>query len=132
MSTPLVIGPEEKAKLAKLVEQAAAAPVHMPDVVKSIETPAGKNEHMARMTAQTIALPLAFMVTFSIETGHPCGTCRHMSMSVNRENRLPHPEGIWMVAQELGFTGALKDCSYWLETLKGHGQAVNVVQPMAN
>lgn len=132
MSTPLVIGPAEKAKLAELLEKAAAAPVHMPEVVKLITTPEGKKAHMARMTAQTIKLPVAFLVTFSIETGHPCGTARHMSMSVDREGRLPHPQAIWMVALELGFTGGLEACMHWLEDLAGHGEAVNVVQPMAN
>lgn len=33
-----------------------------------------------------------------------------------------------MVAQELGFTGSLDDCTTWLEDLQGHGNTVNVAQ----
>lgn len=130
--TALLIGPDEKAQITKLMEQAAAAPVHMPEVMRRIKTVAGKKAHMARMTAQTIELPVAFLLTFSIETGHPCGTCRHMSMSVNRQGRLPSPEAMWMVAKELGFTGSLAACTYWVEELRGHGQALNVVQPLTH
>lgn len=129
MATALIIGVSERQAIADLRERAAASPVNMPDLMARIETPDGKAAHMRQMSAQTVCLPVAYAVTFSIETGHPIGVVRHMSMSVNR--RLPRPEAAWMVAQELGFWGSIKDCTVWREKLQGHGEAVNLVQPIA-
>jgi hypothetical protein len=131
MSTPLMLGPNERAALDSLRELANTRPVDMTVLVEALKHKAGKAAHMLQMTAQTIDIPLDFMVTFSIETGHPIGTCRHMSMSVGKKGRVPHPHAIWMVAEVLGFIDELDTCRCWLEDLQGHGQAVNVVQPVS-
>jgi hypothetical protein len=83
------------------------------------------------MNAQSLRLPLDFMVTFSIETGHPVGTCRHMSMSSGKRGRVPSPAAAWMVAEALGFVGELDTCTVWMETLVPQGKAVNIVQPVS-
>ena len=111
--TPLVIGPAERAALAALRDVAAAHPVDMPRLMEVIETPEGKAAYMRQMNGQSVPLPLHFLVTFSIETGHPCGTCRHMSMS-SRPGRLPTSEAVIMVAEHLGFVGGLGTCTYWI------------------
>jgi hypothetical protein len=129
--TPLVIGPAELAALAALRERAAEHPVDMPRLMRVIKRRRWKAAHMRQMTAQTVHIPICFLVSFSIEAGHPIGTCRHMSMSSAIPGRVPSPEAVWMVAEPLGFVGGLDACcAQWLETLKGHGQAVNIVQPV--
>ena len=131
-ATPLLIGPAERAALAALRERAAERPVDMRRLMEVIETPEGKAAYMRQMTAQSVRIPLAFMVTFSIETGHPVGTCRHMSMSVGKTGRVPSPEAVIMVAEALGFVGGLEACcGVWIEKLAEHGQAVNLVQPVS-
>ena len=85
---------------------------------------------MNQMTRQSVAIPLDFLVTFSIETGHPVGTCRHMSMSVGKVGRIPNAHALWMIADLLGFTDNLDACTVWREELQGHGVAINVVQPI--
>jgi hypothetical protein len=52
-----------------------------------------------------------------------------MSMSVQRDGRLPNPHALWLVAEQLGFVDSLESCVVWPEKLKGHGQAINVLQP---
>jgi hypothetical protein len=138
VSVPLIIGPDEKAKLQQLRELAAQHPVDMPALMAQIKTAKGRYRHKRQMTRQTIRLPsmlgAAFFVTFSIETGHPQGIMRHMSMSVLRQDvqgRMPRPEGVWMVAEELGFTGCLEACAVWIEDLSDGGKAANIVQPIA-
>jgi hypothetical protein len=129
MSTPLVIDEEVISQIKACVELAEACPVDMPTLVVRIKDPVGKERHMAQMNRQTVKVPLAYMVTFSIEDGHPCGRCRHLSMSVAREGRIPNPIGLWMIAKEFGFWGALEQCdAVWKENLQGHGWAINVVQ----
>jgi hypothetical protein len=130
-STPLVIGPTEKQVLSDLRALAVRHPVDMKDLLPKLETPDGKATHMAQMTRQSVEIPFGYIVTFSIELGHPCGTARHLSMSSPRRGRLPTPEAVQMVMDELGFAGPLKQCAVWLEDLSGREKAVNVVEPVA-
>lgn len=131
MATPLILGSVQRAALQELRTRAAAVPVHMSDLLERLKTPEGHKAHRRQMTAQSVEIPADFLVTFSIETGHPIGTCRHMSMSVGRKGRVPHPAAVWMVAEELGFAGELAACTTWPEELQGDGVAINVVQPLA-
>lgn len=134
IASPLIIGPEQVALLAKLRELARARPVDMPDLLRRLQTPRGKRLHRAQMTAQSVWIPTAFLVTFSIETKHPSGTCRHMSMSSDVRDRLPTPEALWMVADQLGFVGGLNLCTVWIEKLdrsEPATDAINVVQPLS-
>jgi hypothetical protein len=126
--TPLLIGEHERIELRRIRRLANSRPLDMKTLPGLLLTPDGKAAHRECMTGQTIAIPAAYLVTFSIETNHPHGTARHMSMSVQRDGRLPNFAAVWMVAQELGFTGSLDECTTWLEDLQGHGKAVNVVQ----
>jgi hypothetical protein len=133
VDAPLIITPEVTARLHRLRDFAASRPVDMPPLMEAIKSPDGMRRHKKRMNAQTVRIdgPWPFFVTFSIETNHPGGTMRHMSMSIMREDRAPHPAGVWMVAEELGFSGGLDACQVWLEDLSDGGKAVNVVQPLA-
>lgn len=132
MPTPLFVGPAEIAALTDLWQRAAADPIDMPQLLRVLENRAGKRWHKKRMTRLSVEIPVGFLVTFSIETGHPAGTCRHMSMSSPRADRVPSPEAVEMVMSHLGFSGGIAACTaVWLEDLEGHGQAVNVVQPVA-
>lgn len=130
---PLIITPDVQAALHKLRDVAARKPVEMAEVMRLLKTPRGARLHKQQMTAQSIRIPgpWDFFVTFSIENGHPAGTCRHMSMSIMRDGRVPHPIGVWMVAEDLGFSGGLEACRVWIEDLSDGGKAVNVVQPIS-
>lgn len=130
MSTPLVIDTDVEQQIRDLCEFAFAQPVDMPGLAARVATPEGKAAHVQQMTRQTIRIPLAFLVTFAVETGHPCGICRHMSMSVQREGRIPNEIAAWMIAKKFGFWGGLERCAVWHENLSGHGPAINLVQPV--
>jgi hypothetical protein len=139
-NNPLIIGATQKQELFALRARAAAHPVDLSRVKTAIETPDGKRRHMDHMDSQTIDLPMAYLVTFSIETGQPCGPCRHLSLSSQIKGRAPIPEAVWMVCQELGFVGetAFDGCHVYIEELqrgpdpvKDRHKAVNVIQPIA-
>jgi len=129
---PLILGAGEIEALRALREQAAANVVDVRTLGERLADPAGKEAHMAQMTRQSLSLPVGFFVTYSVEIGHPCGACRHLSMSVAAEDKLPHPEAVRTVAKAMGFTGNLPDWVMWMEDLQGHGRAVNVVEPIAS
>jgi hypothetical protein len=124
----LIIGDEERTALTTLRVQANKHPVDMLVLTEALKHRAGKAAHKLQMTAQSVALPTNYLVTFSIETRHPGGTARHMSMSVGTTGRVPNEHAVWMVAECLGFTGTLDTCVAWAEDLEGHGAAVNVLQ----
>lgn len=128
----IVLNNEVRDQIKALVELAEACPVDMPTLMKRIDTADGKKQHMAQMTRQTIRIPMEYMVTFSIEHGHPCGTCRHLSLS--GAGGLPPEEAVWVLAKELGFWGHLRqDCAaIWPEELLGHGIAINIVQTLTS
>lgn len=71
MSTPLIFDASVEEEVRNLREFAASQPVNMPALLKKLETPEGRAAHMAQMTRQTIRIPAAFLVTFSIEEGTP-------------------------------------------------------------
>ena len=76
---PLIITPLVRHELHKLREAAARNPIDMPYRVARLNTPRGRRLHWAQMEAQTVEIPgpWPFFVTFSIETGHQIGVCRH-------------------------------------------------------
>lgn len=127
----LVIGAEQQAALYVLREMALAQPVDMRLLAAKLAAPAGKAAHRSQMTRQSLMLPMHYLVTYSVEIGHPVGECRHMSMSASRNGYLPSPDAVQIVAELLGFVGPVLDCTWWIEELEGHGKSVNVVQPLA-
>src|SRR4249919_1156428 len=106
-ASPLILGAAQKAALEVLRLHARANPIDVLAVRERVKTPAGHAAHIERMQMFTVSIPTAFVVTYSVETGHPCGTCRHLSMSSTRHGRTPTPEAVWMLAQALGFQGDL-------------------------
>lgn len=133
-SAPLIIQPDDISRLHRLRDFAAKRPVNIQELMISIKTEDGEREHRKRMTAQTVVMahgPWDFFVTFSIETGQPAGVCRHMSMSIKRDDRVPSVAAVLLIAEQMGFVGGLEACRVWLEDLSDGGKAVNIVQPVA-
>lgn len=135
VTAPLILTTQVQDALHSLRRLAAFKPVDMTKLEAKLATPKGKLAHDADMTAQTVVIPgpWPFLVTLSIETDHPNGAvCRHMSMSIKREDRVPSPEAVWMIAEELGFVGSYTECAAWPEKLTAGGTAVNVLQIITN
>lgn len=119
------------AELAALRELAAQHPVDVSTLMERLNTEEGARPHLEQMRRQSLrlpALPRDYFLTFSIETGHPGGTARHMSMSIEGVGRAPSPNTVWLVGEQLGFAGALADCFVWFHKTSDGGKAVNVVQ----
>jgi hypothetical protein len=133
--TPLVLGDEQLYLLAQLREEASKHPVNMQGLSDRLKISAHKALHRAQMTKQTVIIPFGFCITYSIEHGHPAGTCRHMSMSSPGRGRMPSPEAVDMIAEQLGFVGGFRACAVWIEDLDrgvaGREKAINLVQPIA-
>jgi hypothetical protein len=127
----LVIDRDVVARLVDLRARAGVQPINVRELLKTIESPVVEAAYREAMSRLTIEIPVGFTVTFSVETGHPAGVCRHMSMASSKPGRAPTSEGLWMVAEHLGFVGSLPDCRVWLEDLRSGGKAINIVQPIS-
>lgn len=84
----------------------------------------------------TTHLDHGFQVTLTHEgQPSPAGMCRHLSISIDRPGKLPHPAAIAMIMEEIGFAAPLDDphTRIWLEPIAGqrNHEAVNVLQPVS-
>jgi len=134
---PLIIDHEARVRIAELMAKADAKPVDMITLNRELnKSPTFKRNHMDQMNDQTMDLGFGYVVTYSIEHGHPVGPCRHISISVDTAGKMPSVESALMIAGEFEFKGSLKDFDgIWIEDLsrdeKGNlYTAINIVQKL--
>lgn len=128
----MVIDEEVKSQIKACIELAEANPVDMTTLAERFKDPQKREHHRAQMERQTIHIPVAYDVTYSIEHGQPFGPARHMSMSSRNPGRMPHPVAMWMIAQEFGFWGDLEKLQgMWPEHLSNGQTAINIIQKIA-
>lgn len=128
----LIIDDAVRANLRRLVEAATVRKIDMAVRVEEMKSEEGMSRHTKQMMAQSVMIPgpAPFLVTYSVEYNHPTpGLFRHMSMSIMKPKRVPSPEAVWMVAEELGYVGGLDYCNFWQEALSDGEVAINLVQP---
>jgi hypothetical protein len=130
--TALVLGEKERELLADLRVNALSNPIHLNEeiVEKLAHSKEYRNTHLMLMAKFTIDIPMGYAVTYTIETGHPAGPCRHMSMSVTTPSRMPSPEAVNLIAEYLGFVGGYEACTCWIENVGPNKQAINLIQPL--
>ena len=122
----MVIGPETREAMHAVVANAAANPVPLETLLKLRDgelLPDDVNE------GKTLLVPMGFRVVYTHEQQEH-GTLRHMSMSISLEGRVPHPDAVRMVMEEMGFVNVLEDCIFWDEPCGPDKVAINVVEPL--
>ena len=118
--------------LSDLRRLASDQPVDISTLTARLRIPDERRKHRAQMQAQALAIEgeVTLLIVYSVETGHPAGSCRHMSISVDRPRMMPSQAVTERVMAEFGFLGGAAACSVWTEKM-GDGQtAVHVVQPL--
>lgn len=131
MDAPLIITKEVDAALHVLKEKAEQNIIDINEIVLLIKTTEGKQQHLNNMTAQTVMIPgpWNFFVTYSVEIGHPCGKCRHLSVSIERAGRVPSVYAVQLISKYLGFVGDLKSAdAVYSEKMSDGGIAINIIQ----
>jgi len=123
---PLVIGPEERAALKQIAAAAAADPVPL-EVVQGLTT--GELMPEAVNQGKKLTIPMGFVVVLTHE--HQVGgVLRHLSVSIDLPGRVPHPEAVRMIMEEIGFVLPLEKCFWWEEACGPGRVAINVVEPV--
>jgi len=125
---PLLIDAEAKKNIAKVVEHAFANKIQIETLQKMVANelpPIGDTpEHSCYIFKD-------FRVVFSIEQ-HPMGWCRHMSVSVPSDTKVPSIEAIEMLTEEFGFQTPLRNCHVRIEETGDpeRPRAINVIEAM--
>ena len=120
---PLIIDFETKQKIKSVIEYAEQNRIdhfQMIEIEAGILPPVGDNPN------HCVSIFSGFRVVFSIEE-HPIGWCRHFSVSVNADEKLPSIPATELLLQEFGFgeNKSIHDFdNVWLED----EYIVNVIQ----
>lgn len=131
MITGLLLGINEREKLKILRELAEANPVALARVRALSETETfDKGAGLYPFPDQTVDLPLNYRVTFTIDQQEHM-SCRHLSVSVSNKGRLPTPEAVALLMEELGFINDLRRCFVYPEEFDPGHNAINVVEPVS-
>lgn len=114
-------------KVIALKAKAEACPIPLDVVTKLFKEglPAGPHP----FDPFTVDILGGYRITFTLETQRH-GVCRHLSVSADAKDRLPHKPVVMALMGELGFLLSLNDCKVWLEETTTRGAAVNVLEPV--
>lgn len=129
----LLLGEAERAALLDLRTRAEANPIDGLAAIERAKTPEGLRDHVQTMQGQSITLPPDTLVFFSVETGHPGGPARHLSVSDGRPGRVPSVEAISMIGELLGIVGGPEawDLTWPVKIPNRSGIAISVIQFLA-
>lgn len=122
---PLLIDNEAKAKIECVMKYAEMNPFSMDemlDIYNKELSPAGDMDGFA------VNLYRGFKVVYSIEK-QPSGKFKHISISVDKEGKLPSIESAQLIISEFGFTGNISGgtCDkVAMETFAPNHQAINI------
>lgn len=77
----------------------------------------------------TMDIPLGYRVTYTVED-QPIGLCKHLSVSVPKRGKSPHPLAVQEIMKLFKFDRPLEQCKIWTEEYEKGFTAVNVVEPV--
>lgn len=124
---PLAIGPDERARIQAIRKLAEERPISL-ETTKLLAGDATMQKGL--YDDFTTVLPMGFPVIYTHEA-QPKGLFRHLSVSVELEGRVPHPEAVRMIMQEFGFINDLEQCLFWEEKVGQNARtAINVIEPL--
>jgi hypothetical protein len=118
---PLILDEEAKADIQKVINFAEIHKITSEILLKTLK---GEYPPVGDYGPHSCQLSFGFRVVYSLEE-QSVGWCRHLSVSVDSENKLPSIPAVEAIMEEFGFTGGINDClNVWIENDK----AVNVLQ----
>jgi hypothetical protein len=121
----LIIGPDERKLIAELI---ATAPGMILEA-KAMMAMAGKDMTGYRdmMKTRSIDFPVGYHACYCQER-QPAGLFHHISLSVDRHNKLPSPEAVEMILEEFGLAPLKESQGVWVEDIGPGAKAVNILQ----
>jgi hypothetical protein len=126
MSRALIIGEVQKQAIAKLIALAAANVMDPAAMNNAAEKDMAAYRQMMRTLS--VELPVGYIVTYSHER-QPFGLARHLSVSLDQPNKMPHPAALDMILDAFRMLPHDQSVRLWIEDVSATIKAINVVQP---
>lgn len=128
----LIIGPDEKALIAALIEKAGKQPMDYETVKKLAEARERMGGENPINDDSTIELPVGYRVTYTHEMQRRDVECRHISVSLlgARAGRGPHPAAVETIMNEFKFKGFIGTCAMWTTLLPSGRLAIEALEPV--
>jgi hypothetical protein len=135
---PLIIGPEEDAKISKIVDYAKQHVVACNRLVQ-LSAEADPDKAIGGDPNLRMELPIGYRVVYNQEEQPMHGVCHHISISVNEEPTptppdkvLPNEIAVNMIMQAFGIKTTVRDALFiYIEPLDyGGGGAINIIEPL--
>lgn len=121
---PLIIDKDMTDQIESLVKYAESNPITMDyllDQKNGEERPPGDFNEYTRV------LPFGYRVVFTIEF-QPAGKVKHLSMSVDEDEKLPNEIAVQEIMNLIGFKNELRKCMVKLENTSPKRKAINVLE----
>jgi hypothetical protein len=117
----LVIDEDTKSQIKDII---SFAEKHRRDLSTLKKTMEGLVPPVGDILGHSMKIYRGYRAVYSIEE-QPCGWCRHLSVSVDAEGKLPSIPAVEVLMGEFGFSGTINDClNVWVE----ENMAVNILQ----
>jgi len=128
MASLVIIDATVKEKIKSIIEHAEKNITTQEELKKVM---AGESNPVGDSPEFTVLIPTNIKAVFSYEEQPPpVGVCKHLSVSVNLQGRVPNFAAVIMVMKEFGFENGLTDCILFTEKFgDGTKTAVNVIEP---
>ena len=132
----LVIDQKTQEIIRAMIEKARMNIVPLPDSIKhakvddSPELKYGdRNDEIIRKYPPQKLVLDSYQIYFNFEE-QPIGLLRHISVSIKKKGKTPHPIAMEMIAKEFGFSGVppTRPGRIWFEEFKPGHHAVNVAE----
>lgn len=120
----LIVDSLLKEQIKELIEFAEENPLTMDDL---LDIKNGAEPAPGDRKGYSFGTSTGFKIVYTIEKQVP-GDCRHLSVSVDKDNAFPNPEAVQELMSLFGFKGKFKDCNVFLEKYAENRGAVNIVQ----
>jgi hypothetical protein len=121
---PLLIDKDLTDQIESLVEYAEKNQITMDyllDQKNGEERPPGDFKEYTRI------LPFGYRIVFTIEL-QPAGKIRHLSISVDEDEKLPNETAVQEIMNLIGFKNELRKCKVHLEDISEKRKAINVIE----
>lgn len=123
---PLIIDENARAEIAKVLEFAELNRIYEDEmrarvaVPKGYSPPGDDSHHVCH-------IDVGFRCVLTVEE-QPFGWCKHLSVSVDDTEKVPHPASIKILMQEFGMNKSLEECYVYIEEVSP--KAVNIICPI--
>ena len=121
---PFIVDDDIREQFSNLVSYAEKHPLSIDDILDTMNKevlPVGDDPN------HVINMPFGYRIVYSVEN-QPSGKVRHLSMSVDEDDKCPNMAAVQETMKMLGFKNDIENCYVKLENISPKRKAINVLE----